>query len=159
MTVTKSLVSLVAASAFLAACAADSQPQKQTIGTVAGGVIGGILGSNVGQGKGQTAGIIGGAVLGALLGGSIGKSLDEADRSMAERTAQTSLERNPSGQSSSWSNPDSGHSGSVTPTRTYRTASGQDCREYETSVTIDGKRETAYGTACRQPDGTWQMQN
>ena len=31
---------------------------------------------------------------------------------------------------------------------------GQQCREYQRTVTIDGKTETAYGTACRQPDGT-----
>jgi hypothetical protein len=35
---------------------------------------------------------------------------------------------------------------------------GQQCREYQRTVTIDGKTETAYGTACRQPDGTWKTQ-
>ncbi len=35
---------------------------------------------------------------------------------------------------------------------------GEQCREYQRTVTIDGKTETAYGTACRQPDGTWKTQ-
>jgi hypothetical protein len=31
-----------------------------------------------------------------------------------------------------------------------------DCREYRMPVTIGGRPETAYGVACRQPDGTWR---
>lgn len=142
----------------LGACA-DTSHQKQQAGTVVGGVLGGVLGSNVGGGSGRTAGIIGGTLLGALIGSEIGKSMDETDRMMSERTAQRSLESSPTGTSSSWSNPDSGHRGTVTPTRTYRNASSQDCREYETTVFIDGREETATGVACRQPDGTWSMQN
>jgi surface antigen len=151
-------VTVVALVASLGACA-DSSNQKQTAGTVVGGVLGGVLGSNVGQGKGQTAGIIGGTLLGALLGSEVGKSMDATDRMMSERTAQRSLESSPTGTSSSWSNPDSGHRGTVTPTNTYRNASNQDCRDYETTVYIDGREETATGVACRQPDGTWAMQN
>ena len=47
----------------------------------------------------------------------------------------------------------------MTPTRTFQTASGQPCREYQQTVTIGGKTEEAYGTACRQPDGTWKIVN
>jgi hypothetical protein len=36
-------------------------------------------------------------------------------------------------------------------------ASGGDCREYQSPVVIGGRRETAYGYACRQPDGTWRV--
>ncbi len=32
------------------------------------------------------------------------------------------------------------------------------CREYQTQVTIAGKPQNAYGTACRKPDGSWQIQ-
>ena len=31
------------------------------------------------------------------------------------------------------------------------------CREYQRTVTIDGAPVEAYGTACRQPDGSWRM--
>lgn len=149
---------LLALSAALGACANSGQ-QKQQVGTVLGGVLGGVLGSNVGRGKGKTAGTIAGVMLGALIGGEIGQSMDKTDRLMAERTAQKTLETVPSGQTSRWSNPDSGHSGTITPTRTYRSANGQNCRQYETTVYINGKNETATGTACRQPDGTWQLKN
>jgi len=33
------------------------------------------------------------------------------------------------------------------------------CREYQKEVTIDGKTQQTFGTACRQPDGTWRIQN
>ena len=30
------------------------------------------------------------------------------------------------------------------------------CREYQTTVIIDGREQRAYGTACLMPDGSWQ---
>lgn len=33
------------------------------------------------------------------------------------------------------------------------------CREYTTQTTIAGKRQQTYGTACRQPDGSWRIIN
>ncbi len=61
--------------------------------------------------------------------------------------------------SQAWRNPDTGHGGSVTPTRTYQTARGESCREYQQTVTIAGRTETAYGRACRDADGTWRLMN
>ena len=48
----------------------------------------------------------------------------------------------------------------MTPTRegTDQTT-GAYCREFQHTVTIGGKTEDAYGTACRQPDGTWKIIN
>lgn len=154
---TKPLLVLTTTATLITACA-DTTHQKQQVGTVLGGVLGGVLGSNVGEGTGKTAGTIAGVLIGAVIGGEIGRAMDETDRLLAEQTAQKTLETTPTGQTSTWTNPDSGNSGSVTPTRTYRNPRGQDCREYETTVYIDGRRETAYGTACRMPDGTWRLQ-
>jgi hypothetical protein len=36
-------------------------------------------------------------------------------------------------------------------------STGQTCREYRTTATIDGKPQEVHGTACLQPDGTWQF--
>ena len=33
---------------------------------------------------------------------------------------------------------------------------GTDCRDYTHTIYINGRPETARGTACRQPDGTWR---
>lgn len=155
----KPLKFLILAITALAVAGCEGAGQKETGGAVLGGVVGGLLGSKVGSGKGQLAATAAGAILGALAGSEVGKSLDRADRMYAERTAQSALEKAPTGTTSTWSNPDSGHSGTVTPTRTYETAAGQYCREYQQTVTVDGRTQSAYGTACRQPDGTWKIVN
>jgi surface antigen len=36
-------------------------------------------------------------------------------------------------------------------------AAGTWCREYRTTVTVGGLAQQAFGTACRQPDGTWKV--
>lgn len=130
---------------------------KENIGTAAGAVGGAWAGSNVGKGKGQIVGIAAGTLLGAFVGKSIGASLDRADMAYYDRTSQQSLETAKTGQTSNWSNPDSGNSGTITPTKTFRADNGSYCREYQQSITVGGKTEEAFGTACRQPDGSWKV--
>lgn len=36
---------------------------------------------------------------------------------------------------------------------------GQECREYTSTVTVGGQSQPVVGTACRQPDGTWRILN
>lgn len=125
------------------------------IGAVLGGVLGGIAGSQIGRGAGRTAGIVGGVLLGAIVGHDIGRSLDRVD----ELNAQRVLEENRVGQPGVWVNPGTQAKVVVTPLRTYPTADQQYCREYSTEVTVGGQAESAYGTACRQPDGSWRIVN
>jgi len=125
--------------------------QQQT-GAVVGGIAGGILGNQIGHGSGRTAAVIGGTLVGSMVGGAVGADMDRNDRLYAQQT----LEYNRSNQSSTWVNPDSGTRYSMTPTHTYQGASGP-CREYETEAMIGGRRETVYGQACRQPDGSWEV--
>ncbi len=143
-------IRIVALVLALSACA--EQPSKQDVGTVAGGVLGGVLGSQVGQGTGRDVAIIAGTLAGAYLGSAIGKSMDETDRL---KTAQA-MERDPTGKASTWRNPDTGNTYTVTPTRTYETQSGP-CRDFTTKAIIGEKQETVYGKACRQADGSWKM--
>jgi surface antigen len=151
----KSVLALSAALLVAAGCTNGPGP-KEMGGAVIGGAAGGLIGSQIGSGTGQLVATAAGVFLGAWLGSEIGRSLDENDRREAERSAQAALEGNPDGRATTWQNPNSGHSGSTTPTRTYETADGP-CREYTTSVVIDGKTQTAHGTACREPDGTWRI--
>jgi surface antigen len=145
----------VALVASLAAC----EGNKQTGGTLVGAGLGALAGSQIGGGRGQLAAVAIGALAGGLLGSEVGKSLDRADKAAMEKTSHGALESYRTGQTATWSNPDTGHSGTVTPTKTYQTAQGQYCREYQQTVTVGGKTEQAYGTACRQPDGSWKVQN
>lgn len=48
----------------------------------------------------------------------------------------------------------------ATPTSpVYQNANGQYCREYQSSVTVNGAPQPSYGTACLQPDGSWRVVN
>lgn len=98
-----------------------------------------------------------GGLAGAYFGGELGKSLDKADRAYMRRNTQDGLEYSKTGTTTSWKNPDSGNSGTITPKQTYRKADGQHCREFEQTVYVDGREEAATGRACREPDGTWKI--
>jgi surface antigen len=142
----------------LAACAGDyHNAPKQTGGTLIGAAMGGLLGSKIGGGRGQLAAVAAGTLLGGLVGSSVGQSLDRADRLYASRTAHQTLETAPTGAVAQWTNPDTGHSGTFKPMRTYQTTEGQYCREYQQTVTVGGQVQSAYGTACRRPDGSWEI--
>ena len=81
--------------------------------------------------------------------------LTEQDQRLMERAAQEALESNNIGQATNWNNPGSGHNGTVTPMRTYRTELGQPCRDYRMTVTTNGPTHVDHSTACRMPDGSW----
>jgi surface antigen len=140
----------------LAACQPYGGGPKESVGTAIGAIAGGALSANIGKGSGQTAAIIAGTMLGSFLGRSVGESLDRADL-MYHRQAQNSAYSAPMKTEIQWNNPESGHAGSVTPLREGATSSGLYCREFQQKVTIGGKTEKAYGTACQQPDGNWQI--
>jgi len=154
----KFIIPLVVASALvLAGC--SGQGQKQTGGSLVGAAAGGLLGAQFGSGTGKLVGTALGVLAGAWLGSEVGKTLDNADKAAMRQSSQYALEATKVGHTSDWSNPDSGNSGTVTPTKTYQTAAGEYCREYQQTVTVGGKTQDAYGTACRQADGTWKVKN
>lgn len=72
-------------------------------------------------------------------------------------TFQYSLENNRINEGSDWVNPDTARSGAVVPTRTFENVQGQPCREFVTTIIIANQEEQGYGTACRQPDGSWAL--
>lgn len=150
----KRIISCSLVTLMLIACAEGQE--KQTIGTVVGAGLGALVGSQIGSGKGQLVGVAVGALAGGWLGSEAGKSLDEADKINAQQTAQNALEYNKSGQTSVWRNPDSGNSGSYTPTNTEK-KNGKDCREFDSTITIDGDTKPSKGRACRELDGTWRI--
>jgi surface antigen len=153
-------VALVAALGLgVAGCAEQNAGPKESVGTLLGAGLGGLAGAQIGSGTGQLAAVAGGALLGAFLGNQVGSSLDKADAMYADQTAQETFEYERTGTTRTWTNPDSGNSGTITPTRTYEASSGEYCREYQQTVTVGGQTQDAYGTACRQPDGSWKVVN
>ncbi len=171
MHTTKSAVAILTALALLTACSGQQNAynaqrggvtnggglDKQDIGTGLGAVGGAVIGSSFGKGNGRVVGGVLGGLLGAGLGNQIGASLDRADMTYYNQTSQKALETAQPGQSLPWSNPQTGNSGTVTPQKYYQNSNGQYCREYSQTITVGGKTQQGYGTACRQPDGTWQI--
>jgi surface antigen len=136
----------------LSACSETVGP-KAVGGSAAGAAAGGLIGAAAGGG---TTGIIGGVLLGGLLGGALGDKLDQNDRKIAAQNAQRTFENARTGETTTWRNPDTGNYGTITPVQTYETSSGY-CREFTQTIYVNGQAEEGYGTACRQPDGTWKI--
>ncbi len=148
--------SLLVVTMVLFGCAPSMGPKEGT-GTLIGAGTGALLGSQIGQGRGTIVAVAIGTLAGALLGQDVGRSLDRADKLFMERNAQYSLESTRTNMATTWRNPDTGNYGSITPVETYQTSQGQYCREYFQTVSIGGQLQQAYGTACRQPDGSWMI--
>lgn len=145
---------VIAATLFIGGCANTSNQDR---GVLLGMAAGGIIGNQIGNGRGQSLATIAGAAAGGAAGAAIGSRMDEADRMNMRAARSESLESGFTGESSGWSNPDTGNSGQVTPVRTYQNASGQYCREFQQEITIGGETEQGFGTACRQANGSWQI--
>ncbi len=141
---------------LLGGCASPMGP-KETGGTLVGAGTGALIGSQIGGGRGTMVAVAIGTLAGALIGQGVGQSLDRADQLAMQRNAQYALENTRTNVPTTWVNPDTGNSGSITPVETYQTSSGQYCREYQQTVYVGGEKQQAYGTACRQPDGTWKI--
>jgi surface antigen len=149
---TTSLLVILLAGLSLTGC---QNMSKQDVGTITGGVAGGLLGSQFGKGSGQLLAIGAGTLAGAYIGGAVGKSMDETDRLKMSQA----LESNPTGKPAYWTNQNSGTSYTVTPTQNVTIDGNPYCREYRTTANVAGKNQQVYGTACRQPDGSWKIVN
>ncbi len=128
---------------------------SQLVGGALGAVVGGLLGSKVGKGKGKLAATAAGTLIGALAGASVARSMDTADNECVRKA----LDAAPDQRQVAWQNPDADAQYKVTPVKSYENRAGRYCREYITEAVIGGRTETVYGTACRQPDGAWQIVN
>jgi len=153
----KKIFILALAGILVGGCAQYQGAPKQTGGTLLGAAAGGLAGSQFGGGKGQLVGTALGVLLGAWVGNEVGRSMDEVDRIRAEQAHTQALN---TGQTIRWDNPNNGDHGQVAPTREGTdTRTGAFCREFQSTVVVGGQQQQAYGTACRQPDGTWRITN
>jgi surface antigen len=102
--------------------------------------------------------------LGLLLGGCAGwpttdadlyDELTENDVALAVRTLQSALEVTPDGATRRWTNQETGHSGAITPTRTFLTEGGYFCRDYREELTLGERSGRFDHSACRGEDARW----
>ena len=154
------LLSFIAV-ALLSACdvqtAVSPTPgPKQGSGALVGALAGAAIGNQFGGGSGKVLATGAGMIIGAMVGSSVGQQLDDLDRIKLNQAAHQAMEYQKTNSTVEWRNPDSGNYGKITPVRTFQSKGGY-CREFQQEVVIGGKSQAAYGIACRQPDGNWQV--
>ena len=161
MSIFKSAATLVAGIGLIAAlsgCAGNPETgtgPKENTGTLVGAIGGAAIGSQFGGGTGERiAGGVIGAAVGGLLGNRIGAAMDDDDKRRAYAAEIGALERGPAGAPVAGRNPDSGRYGTVVPGPAYQ-QTGRNCRSFTHTIYIDNRPQTARGTACRNPDGSW----
>ena len=152
----KLMIATVLATTLMSGCAGTYN--KATTGAALGALTGTALAYGLGKDSSKKGlWLIAGAGLGALVGNNIGAQLDERDRLLMGQSFQNTMETAPTNYVGDWNNPDSGNSGTVTPTQTAISKSGQPCREFTTTISVGGQPQQGYGTACRQADGSWKI--
>jgi len=132
-------------------CANYNKAQQ---GAGIGGASGALLGQAIGR---NTEATLIGAAVGTMLGYIVGNEMDKFDR----RELNHAYEYGPSGQRTSWRNPDNGNYYQVVPQPAYTQPNRPQtpCRRAEILATIDGRTERTYTTACRNSAGQWELQN
>ena len=155
---TAAVAAVALATASVAGCADIERSTgigtKGQVGAVGGATAGGLLAAAAG---GSPAWIAGGVILGALTGGVIGSLLDDRDKELQAQSSYRAIEQKGTGGTTSWRNPDSGHSGKTRVNKVYRRADGTRCKDFTETINADGKSESVKGTACEQADGSWKV--
>jgi len=128
---------------------------ESAVGTLIGAAVGGHVGAHLGKGDRRLAATALGVVLGAVIGQQVSGSIARSDEICFTQT----FEHAPDRETITWNNSRQGAEYQVTPTRTVRTRSGEYCREYQAKASVGGRITDTYGTACRQPDGSWKLVN
>jgi surface antigen len=133
------------------------------VGTGLGAIVGGVIGNQFGKGSGRTAATIGGVILGGIAGNAIAKDAckdDHHDAYYYNNTYYDAFDSEDEDREYEWRNPYTNNYGYVTAGDYYDDGyQGYEgpCREFSQRVFIDGHPETAYGVACRQPNGSWRI--
>lgn len=181
-------VFLVAALVALAATSVPTPARaddKTVLGTGLGAALGGLLGSQFGRGDGRLAATGLGVFMGGVVGHSVGRSLDRADRAWYgggygtsyHSYAPTTYYYAHSYYEPTYVAPPAPpphrviyrpapfiayeETGTSTATEDYDVPASYGsryCREYTQQVRIGNRIQESYGTACLQPDGSWQIE-
>ena len=156
----KTCLGLVSAFALVAVsgCAEIERQTGLSTETQTGAAVGAAGGGLIAAAAGASTGwVIASAVLGAVAGGLIADYMTDKDKELAGQTTTAALETQPAGAASTWVNPDSGNSGSVTVNDTFQREDGTPCRNFTQTIEAGGETTSGTGTACRAADGTWEV--
>ncbi len=152
-----SMLCILAMLAATLSCAPGNRG-GETVGTLTGILVGAIIGHTVGgDSSARALGTGVGMVVGGLVGSQLGRMYDQLnaeEKRVHSSIITESVQSSKVGEGHQWYNPETGHSGRVVIVKEEAY-----CREYQQTIVIGGKEEKAYGTACRQPDGSWKIKN
>lgn len=92
----------------------------------------------------------------AVMPGLQPKSLDSKSKSALQEQFQQALEKNKSGQTSTWKDSVAAISIVTTPIATF-SKSGIPCRQYEQKILQAAQKNSYFGLACRSNKGNWRI--
>lgn len=153
--------------------AIPQQANAGTMGCLLGAGAGGFGGSQLGGGKGKLAL----TALGTLLGCGVGSSIQDSDQQRYQQQYQPRQQYQPQRRNYSMDYSYDTRRVPYSQPRYYQpqpryrqqpqivwqqpqqrvVRNSRYCREFQTEVIVAGYPQPAYGTACRQPDGSWKV--
>lgn len=136
-------------------CRQDNRNDRMA-GAVIGGILGGVVGNQVFKGE-RGLGTVAGVILGGVAGSQLARSGDDCDQYYASYAYQDAFDNPRPNQRVRWRNDRSGNYGYVQAADVYRDRRGNDCRNYEQEIYVNGRRQIAEGVACRNRDGSWRI--
>lgn len=142
-------LTIIALVMLLPACqSAETRRFGGILGGVAGSVGGSYLGSYLGGGTaGRIVGAVAGSVAGYYVGAELGGYLGEADK---QKMAQASQAAFNTGQTQTFSNPDTGLKGKAEIVAAPATQQNQDCKTIRQTIVLkDGKTVTEDVKSCK----------
>jgi surface antigen len=86
------------------------------------------------------------------------EKMTREDHALLLKTSNEALTRNADGETSGWTNPKTGASGTVTPVRSL-TRNGMKCREAEYTNHAGGLNGGGKFVLCRVASGEWKLAN
>lgn len=158
----KSIVAVVVAAALASTALTGCETiERETgigkeaqTGAVAGAAAGGILAALF---KANPAWIAASVILGAVAGGYLADYLTEKDAEMHGASNYKALDTLGPGQRTSWSNPNTGNSGSTVVTEAFEMADATLCKNFTETINYDNETVTRHSTACKAPGGDWKI--
>jgi surface antigen len=125
-------------------------------GALGGAAFGGIVAALAGA---NPAWIAASVIMGGVAGGALGNYLGKENAEKHVSTNLNALNNLNAGQTASWSDTQTGNSGSTTVNRVFSGGNGQTCKAYTETVRTAQRTVTEQATACKQSDGSWKVQS
>ena len=131
-----------------------SRKNKKILGAVGGAAIGGLIGRSIDGGKHHEAGTILGAAGGAYAGQAIAGSLTSCDRYLQDEAAVRAVR---TGHEQTWSNQDSGNTGTVKRAQSFVDSQGRECNTIITNTAEHNDSDKSDTIIlCKNDNGNWE---